>query len=264
MNARFGGGYIMIDLDYINKYRFWEQYTLTGKKNVINYGKVLSYLSDARNIQSNLGCGRLYTSTYLGIEPRPDAPQKEYLLVVELFPARGATYENQPISHIRFEIGKKQVILKIRDLQTRQFHKQYVFNCEDAVETVQELRDYFMENGLMPIISSDYYFGQYKTELQYVYDNVVERLDEEEVEELKKLLDGKGFEFIGDMCKKSFGNFRMRIYQKNKYGSYILAFQDFGEKLFVHWALKGKDLVDAVVALEEIYERWKQEIKGVR
>lgn len=264
MNVRFDGGVIMIDMDYIDKYKFWEQYTLTGKKNVVNYGRILSYLSDVRMIQNKLGCGRLYTSTYLGIEPRPDAPEKEYLLVVELFPARGATYENQPISHIRFEIGKKQIILKIRDLQTRQFHRHYVFNCEDAVETAKELLDYFMENGLMPIISSDYYFGQYKTELQYVYDNVIERLNEREVEELHKLLEGKGFEFVKDMCRKTFGNFRIRIYQKNKYGSYILAFQDLGEKLSIHWALKGNDLVEAVDALVNIYERWKQEVKGVR
>ena len=263
MNVRFDGELIMIDLDYIDKYKFWDQYTLTGKKNTINYGRILSYLSDVREIQKEIGCGRLYTSTYLGIEPRPDAPEKEYLLVVELFPARGATYENQPISHIRFEIGKRQIILKIRDLQTRQFHRQYVFNCDNVIDTVKELRDYFMKNGLMPIRSSDYHFGQYKTELQYVYDNIVERLSDKEVEELRKLLDGKGFEFIGDMCKKSFGNFRMRIYQKNKYGSYILAFQDLGEKLSIHWALKGKDLVDTVVALEKKYESWKQEVKGV-
>jgi hypothetical protein len=182
MNVRFDGGDMMIDLDYIDKYKFWEQYTLTGKKNSVNYGRILSYLGDIREIQHRLGCGRLYTSTYLGVEPRPEAPEKEYILVIELFPARGATYENQPISHIRFEIGKKQVILKMRDLQTKQFNRYYVYNCEDAVETASELLEYFYAEGLMPIISSDYYFGQYKPELQYVYDNIVERLNEKEFE----------------------------------------------------------------------------------
>lgn len=254
----------MIDLKYIDKYKFWEQYTLTGKKNTINYGKILSYLSDVRELQKQLGCGRVYTSSYLGVEPRPDAPEKEYLLVVELFPSRGATYENQPISHIRFEIGKKQILLKMRDLQTRQFNRHYIFNCEDAIETVSELLDYFFGEGLMPIISSDYYFGQYKPELQYVYDNIVERLKDEEVAELKRFLENMGFDFSNDMCKKVFGNFTLRIYQKNRYGSYILAFQDLVEKLSIHWALKGKDLPDAVNAIDDIYERWKQEIKGVK
>lgn len=254
----------MIDLNYIDKYKFWEQYTLTGKKNTINYGRILSYLGDIREIQKRLGCGRLYTSTYLGVEPRPEAPEKEYILVIELFPARGATYENQPISHIRFEIGKKQAVLKMRDLQTRQFNRQYVYNCEDVVDTIDELLEYFYSEGLMPIISSDYYFGQYKPELQYVYDNIVERLDTDEFTELQRLLAGKDFVFSKDMCWKTFGNFKVRIYQRNKYGSFILAFQDLIEKLSIHWALKGKDLVEAIDALDKIYERWKQEVKGVK
>jgi hypothetical protein len=254
----------MIDLEYVEKHRFWEQYSLTGRRNSINFGKILSYLSDVRAIQEKLGCGRVYTSSYLGVEPRPDTPEKEYLLVVEFLPARGATYENQPISHARMLIGRKQIVLKLRDLQTRQFHKEYIFNCEDVFETGIELRDYFMENGLMPIISSDYYFGQYKTNLQYVYDNIVERLEPEEVDELKKLLDGKGFEFYEDMCKKTFGNFKIRIYQKNRYGSYIVAFQDLEEKSSIHWALKGQDLIDAVDAIIKNYERWKEEVKGAK
>jgi len=254
----------MIDLSFVEKHRFWEQYTLTGKRNVINYGKILSYLSDVRELQKEIGCGRVYTSTYLGVEPRPDTPEKEYLLVVELLPARGATYENQPISHIRFEIGKKQLLLKMRDLQTKQFHRQYVFNCEDSAETAKELLEYFYGSGLMPIISSDYYFGQYKTNLQYVYDNIVERLEPQEIEELKKILIDKGFEFYDDMCKKSFGNFKIRIYQKNRYGSYILAFQDLEEKSSIHWALKGQDLADAVDAIIKIYERWTGEIRGTK
>ncbi len=254
----------MIDLKYIDKHRFWEQMTLTGRKNSINYGRILSYLSDVRRIQHSLGCGRVYTSTYLGVEPRPDTPEKEYLLVIELLPARGATYKNQPISHIRFEVGKRQVILKMRDLQTRQFKRQYIYNCKDAIETTKGLLEYFFGHGLMPIISSDYYFGQYKPELQYVYDNIVERLEDDDVKELNVLLDGKGFDFYDDFCRKKFGNFKIRIYQKNKYGSYILAFQDLEEKSSIHWALKGKDLVDAVGALEAIYDKWKEEIKGVK
>jgi len=252
----------MLDLKFVEKHRFWEQYTLSGRKNSINFGKILSYLSDVREIQKELGCGRVYTSTYLGTEPRADTPEKEYLLVVELLPARGATYANQPISHIRFEIGKKQIVLKMRDLQTRQFHRQYIFNSTDVIETAKELLEYFYENGLMPIVSSDYYFGQYKTNLQYVYDNILDRLEPKEVDELKKLLEGKEFEFYDDMCKKTFGNFKIRIYQRNRYGSFILAFQDLEEKSSIHWALKGQDLIDAVDAIIKIFERWREDIRS--
>jgi len=254
---------VLLDLEQIDKYRIWEQYTLTGRKNTVNYGRLLSYLSDARRFQADIGCGRVYTSTYLGVEPRGSTPEKEYILVIELLPARGATYENQPISLAKFMVGWKQVVLHLRDLQTRKFRRMYVFNCEEPVETTKLLLDQFYGEGLMPIASSDYFFGQYRPELQYVFDNIVDRLDEDDVKEIKSLLKDKDFKFYDDYCRKDFGNFVMRIYRKNRYGSYILAFQDLEEKVAIHWALKGQDMVDAVDSIMMIYEKWKTRVKGV-
>jgi len=78
-------------LEELEKYRIWEQFTQTGRRNVINYGKLLSFLSDIRRYQHDLGCGRVYTSSYLGVEPKSGMISKEYILVIELLPAREAT-----------------------------------------------------------------------------------------------------------------------------------------------------------------------------
>jgi hypothetical protein len=262
---------MVLDLEGIQKYRIWEQYSLSGKRHVPNYGKLLSYLSDVRRIQRELGCGRIYSSTFLGVEPKPNTINKKFVLVIELLPARGATYENKPISLVKIIVGggkrergayeEGQVILHLKDLQTRQFRKTFVFNTDSPIETVKPLLEDFYKDGLMPIKSSDYYFGQYKPELQYVFDNVVDRLDEKEIEQLKGLLSDYGFTFIKDTCRKTFGQFVLRIYRKNMYGSFILAFQDLEDKISIHWALKGNDLKEAIDAILVTYERWKEDTK---
>ena len=83
----------MLDLVSIQRYRIWEQYTISGRRNIPNYGKLLSYLSDVRRFQRELGCGRVYSSTFLGVEPKPNTIDKKFVLVIELLPSRGATYE---------------------------------------------------------------------------------------------------------------------------------------------------------------------------
>jgi len=259
-------------LETIQKYRIWEQYTLSGHRHTINYGRLLSYLSDVRRYQKALGCGRVYSSTYLGVEPKSNTPDKKYVLVIELLPARGATYDNKPLSLIKFTIGggrrgvgreeEGQVELHLRDLQTRQFKRTFIYNTKNPVETVQPLLELFYQDGLMPIKSSDYYFGQHKPELQYVFNNIVERLSEKEIEELDKLLEKYEFTFIDDSCRKEFGQFVLRIYRKNMYGSYILALQDLKDKLSIHWALKGEDLKKAIENILVIYERWKQDTRS--
>ncbi len=259
-------------LETIQKYRIWEQYTLSGRRHTINYGKLLSYLSDVRRYQKELGCGRIHSSTYLGVEPKSNTPEKKYVLVIELLPARGATYDNKPLSLVKFTIGggkrgsgreeEGQVELHLRDLQTRQFKRTFMYNTANPIETVQPLLDMFRDGGLEPIKSSDYYFGKYKPELQYVFNNIVDRLTESEIKELDKLLDKFDFTFIDDSCRKEFGQFVLRIYRKNMYGSFILALQDLEDKLSIHWALKGDDLIDAIENILAIYERWKHDTRS--
>lgn len=263
---------MMENLEKIQKFRIWEQYTLSGRRHTEHYGRLLSYLSDVRRIQKELGCGRVYSSTYLGVEPKPNTPEKKYVLVIELLPARGATYENIPLPLAKFIIGggkrdrgqreEGQVKLHLRDLQTRRFKKTFIFNTANPVETVRPLLESFYAEGLMPIKSSDYYFGQHKPELQYVFNNIVERLTDNEVEELRKYLKDFDFTFVGDSCRKEFGQFVLRIYRKNMYGSFILALQDLNDKISIHWALKGKDLTETVTTLLKIYERWKQDTRS--
>lgn len=255
---------VMLELKQLDVIRFWEQYTTTGRKNIINYGKLLSFLSNIRNIQGDVGCGRVYTSTYLGVEPRSDIPEKQYILVIEMLQGRGSTYKNQPISLAKIVVGWKQVVFHLKDLQTRKFNRHFVFNTEEPVETVKELLGWCYEEGLHPMETSDYFFGQYRTELQFVFDNIVDRLEDDDLKKLRKLLSSKDFKFKDDFCKKTFGNFVIRIYRKNRYGSYILAFQDLEEKVSIHWAAKGKDLVDIADGLMVIYEGWKSRIKGMK
>jgi len=205
------------------------------------------------------------------VEPKPNTPEKKFVLVIELLPSRGATYENRPISLVKLIIGggkrnqgayeEGQVVLHLRDLQTRQFKKTFVFNTNNPIETVNPLLEDLYRDGMMPIKSSDYYFGQYKPELQYVFNNIVERLTDVEVKSLKDLLKDYNFTFIDDTCKKSFGQFMIRVYQKNMFGSFILAFQDLEDKISIHWALKGEDLVKAVEGILKIYERWKEDTR---
>lgn len=254
----------MQELRQLDIMRHWEQYTLSGKRNIINYGKLLSYLSNIRKIQGEVGCGKVYTSTYLGVEPRNDIPEKQFILVIEMLQGRGSTYKNQPISLAKIVIGWRQVVFHLKDLQTRKFNKYFVFNTEEPMETVKEILDWCYDEGLHPMETSDYFFGQYRTELQFVFDNIVDRLEEEDLKVLKGLLTSRGFEFVEDFCKKSFGNFVIRIYQKNRYGSYIIAFQDLEEKTSVHWAAKGEDLVNIVDGLVVIYDIWKSRIKGAK
>ena len=261
----------MLDLVSIQRYRIWEQYTISGRRNIPNYGKLLSYLSDVRRFQKELGCGRVYSSTFLGVEPKPNTIDKKFVLVIELLPSRGATYENRPISLVKIIMGggrrrrgeyeEGQVVLHLRDLQTRQFKKNFVFNTNNPVETVKPLLEDLMQDGMMPIKSSDYYFGQIKPELQYVFNNIVDRLDEHEVDELKKLLADYDFTFVNDTCRMTFGQFIIRIYQKNMFNSYILALQDLEDKISIHWAVKGSDLVATVDAILEKYERWKEDTR---
>lgn len=262
---------LVLDLESIQGYRIWEQYTISGRKHIPHYGKLLSYLSDVRRFQKELGCGRVYSSTFLGVEPKANTTDKKFILVIELLPSRGATYENRPISLVKLIIGggkrnqgayeEGQVVLHLRDLQTRQFKKTFVFNTDNPIETVKPLLEDLYKDGMMPIKSSDYYFGQYKPELQYVFNNIVERLSKEEVDLLKELLTDFEFDFIEDTCKKNFGQFMLRIYRKNMFGSFILALQDLEDKVSIHWALKGEDLVKAVEAILKIYERWKEDTR---
>lgn len=262
---------VIQNLESIRKYRIWEQYTLSGKRHIPHYGKLLSYLSDIRRFQRELGCGRVYSSTYLGVEPRPNTPDKKFVLVIELLPARGATYENRPISLVKLVIGggkresgsyeEGQVIMHLRDLQTRQFRKTFLFNTDSPIVTVKPLLEDLYRDGMMPIKSSDYYFGQYKPELQYVFNNIVERLSENEMKVLEETLKDFDFTFVEDTCNKSFGQFIIRIYRKNMYGSFILALQDLEDKVSIHWALKAEDLKNAVEAILNIYERWKADIR---
>jgi hypothetical protein len=118
------------------------------------------------------------------------------------------------------------------------------------------------EIGLSPIKSSDYYFGQYKPELQYVFDTIVNRLSETDMAAIADALKDFDFVYKKDNCRKEFGNFLLKIYQKNMYGSYILALQDLDEKVAVHWALKLDTLKETVAAVMKIYERWKEDSRG--
>lgn len=254
----------MQELKQLDIMRFWEQYTLSGKKNIVNYGKLLSFLSNIRKIQGEVGCGRVYTSTYLGVEPRDDMPEKQFILVIEMLQGRGSTYKNQPISLAKLVIGWRQVVFHLKDLQTRKFNKYFVFNTDDPVSTVKEILDWCYSEGLHPMETSDYFFGQFRTELQFVFDNIVERLNDAEIEVLKRLLHERNFDFIDDFCKKTFGNFIIRVYQKNRYGSFIIAFQDIEEKSSIHWAAKGDDLVKIVDGIMLIYDNWKLRVKGAK
>ena len=44
---------MMENLEKIQKFRIWEQYTLSGRRHTEHYGRLLSYLSDVRRIQKD-------------------------------------------------------------------------------------------------------------------------------------------------------------------------------------------------------------------
>lgn len=243
---------ILIDLEKILVYRRWEQV------NNINFGKLLSYIGEVRELQKELGCGKVFPASYLGTYAKDK--DKNYVLVIDLMKSLDSVYDNRPVVHAKIVVGKQQVVVKVKDLHKElESSMDVVYNTEDrTLDTVEGLLELFKTFGLKPVKTADLYFGTYKPEYQTSFDDSFSMLSDKKLNKLEEILSPYGFEKNSSSCYKKFGDFSINISSKNIYNDYIVSLVDNNDRANIHWSIKEENLESFVKGMDKRYNKWKK------
>lgn len=242
----------MIDLEKILVYRRWEQV------NNINFGKLLSYIGEVRELQEKLDCGKVFPASYLGTYARDK--DKNYVLVIDLMKSLDSVYDNRPVVHAKIVVGNQQVVVKVKDLNKElESSVNIVYDTDDrTLNCVKGLLELFKKYGLEPVKTADLYFGTFKSEYQTTFDDSFVMLSDRKLSKLEDMLSPYGFEKNDSSCYKKFGDFSISISSKNIYNDYIVSLVDNNDRANIHWSIKEKNLKPFMEGMEKRYDKWKK------
>ena len=241
----------MLDIEEILKFRRWEQ----GKKT--NFGRLLSFISDVRDFQKELKCGKVYPASYLGTYSKHK--DKNYVLVINMIKQQGDQYDNKPFVQAQIIMGRNQVVVRIKDFNDKnRITEEITWDSDEKVMKVTEgLLDIFKDAGIVPMLTPDRYFGTYLVEYQTSFDDTFEMLSDKELEEIQELLKDHHFDNNGTGFIKQFGGFTINISHKNIYKDCIVSLTDSADGSNIHWAIKKEKLDKFMTEILAVYEDWK-------
>lgn len=240
----------MLDLEEVMKFRRWEQ----GKK--INFGRLLSFISEVRTFQKEIGCGKVFPAPYLGIQSRHK--DRNYVLVVDMIKAQDSVYENKPIVHAQMIMGRNQVIIRIKDLNARFRNIQEITfdSDENVIKIAKGLLEIFKSAGIVPVKTADLFLGTYLDRFQTSFDDTFELLMDEELAELFEILKSFNFVLGTSGCSGCIGNFEVNIAYRNIYKDYIVSVTDTGDGSNIHWAIKKERMLEFITGLISAHDLW--------
>jgi len=242
----------VLEMENVLKFRYWEQ----GKK--INFGRLLSFISEVRGFQKILECGKVFPSAYLGTYSKHR--DKNYVLVVDMVKQIFPVYENRPVVHAQIIMGRNQAIVRIRDYNDKnRIVQELVWDSDEKiVKVVMGLLDVFKTAGIIPIITPDRYFGEYLVEYQTSFDDTFEMLDDNDLDDVSQFVAVHGFDSNGTGFGKQFGGFTVNLSHKNIYKDCIVSLTDNNDSSNVHWAIKREKLDQFMIGLAAIFEIWEE------
>ena len=244
---------MMVEVLDVLSYRRWQQV----KK--INFGRLFSYISEVRELQKELKCGKVFPSSYLATYAR--YKDKNYILVIDMIKGRDSVFGNKPIIYAQLVVGHMQVIVRMKDLNSvdKETHEIIYDSDEKILKIARGLLDLFKEDGVTPIRTADMYFGVYESQFQTSFDDTFELIEDDEMPGLVSKLQKQGFLLDGNGCMKYIEGFTINISHKNIYKDYIVSLTDNNDRANIHWAIKDENLEKFIVGLGKIYETWIDE-----
>lgn len=234
-------------IEEFQKYKHWKQ----CKK--VNYSKLFGYISEMRKLQAQLQCGKVFPSSYLATYSRQR--DRDYILVIDLVKNRDSVYANRPFIYAQIICGLSQVLLRIKDMNSNG-SVDIVYNDEDVYGLVRGLLDVFKVHGIGPVKTADIYFGQIMVNYQTTFDDTFELLSEGDVEYLYSKLKRRGFEIVGGILKKSYGDFILNITHRNVYGDYIMSLVNNVDQMNIHWAIRDENISKFLLRINKMYKKW--------
>jgi len=246
----------MVEVMDVLKFRRWEQ----TKK--VNFGRLFGYISEMREIQEELQCGKMFPSSYLATYSRHK--DKNYILVVDMIKQVDSVYGNKPIVYAQLIVGRNQVIVSMIDLNLSGKKKEEIIYDSNTriLKIAKGLLELFKEHGIRPVQTADYYFGNVMHKYQTSFDDTFEMLSTEEVTSLLKTLKSHDFKLDSTGCAKYMGEFTITLNHKNIYNDYIVSLVDNNDQSNIHWAIKDENLDEYLAAMQDSYSRWKETRKG--
>jgi len=245
----------VLDIEEILKFRRWEQ----GKK--VNFGRLLSFISEVREFQKTLECGKVYPSSYLGTYSKHK--DKNYILVINMIKLHLDAYENKPFIQAQIIMGRNQVMVKIKDVNDRKnVVEEIAWDSEEKVlKVVKGLLEIFKEAGIVPMLTPDRYFGVYLVEYQTSFDDTFEMLGDADEEDISQFLTDYTFVDNGTGYIRQFGTFTINLSHRNRYKDCIVSLTDNNDGANIHWAIKREKLGMFMDGLMDVYEVWKEKKK---
>jgi len=229
------------------KYKHWKQ----CKK--VNYSKLFGYISEMRKLQAELKCGKVFPSSYLATYSRQR--DRDYILVIDLVKNRDSVYANRPFIYAQVICGLSQVLLRVKDLNSNG-SVDIVYEDENVAELVSGLLQVFKQHGIGPVKTADIYFGQIMVNYQTAFDDTFDLLTESDIEYLYNKLRRRGFEIVGGVLKKSYGDFVLNFTHRNVYGDYIVSLVNTIDQMNIHWAIRDENISKFLLQINKMYKRW--------
>lgn len=244
---------IVVEVLDVLGFRRWEQVKR------INFGRLFSYISEVREIQKQLECGKMFPASYLATYAR--YKDKNYILVIDMIKGRDSVFGNKPIIYAQLVIGHMQVIVRMKDLNSvsKETHEVIYDSDEKVLKIARGLLDLFRKDGVTPIKTADLYFGVYESQFQTSFDDTFELIKDDEMKGLVDKLAKYGFLLDGNGCMRYVEGFTINISHRNIYKDYIVSLTDSNDRSNIHWAIKDENLKEFVAGLGKIYETWIEE-----
>ncbi len=248
----------MVEVMDVLRFRRWEQ----SKK--VNFGRLFAYISEVRELQQELQCGKVFPSSYLATYSKDK--NKNYVLVIDMIKSVDSVYGNKPIVYAQLIVGRNQVIVRMVDLNVKNKNKEEVIFDSDTkvLKIAKGLIDIFKEKGINPVKTADYYFGRVMPRYQTSFDNMFELLSDEEIEKVGSILEQYDFEVSSSGCVKVLGEFTLSINNKNIYNDFIVSLIDNNDRSNIHWAIKDENLIAFTDEILDAYKDWKTRRKGLK
>jgi hypothetical protein len=246
----------MVEVMDVLKFRRWEQ----SKK--VNFGRLFAYISEMREIQAELQCGKVFPSSYLATYSRHK--DRNYILVVDMIKQVDSVYGNKPIVYAQLIVGRNQIIVSMIDLNLSDKKKEeIIYDSNTKILIIARgLLELFKSSGIHPVKTADYYFGNVMSKYQTSFDDTFEMLSDGEIESLMEKLKLNGFKLDSTGCAKYMSEFTVTVNHKNIYNDYIVSLIDNNDQSNIHWAIKDENLDAYLEAIQEAHAKWKSTRKG--
>ena len=246
----------MISLDNILKFRRWER----GKR--VNFGRLLSFISEVRDLQKELECGKVFPSSYLATYSKHK--DKNYILVIDMIKSKDSVFENKPVTHAQLIVGRNQVIVRIKDFNSKENIKtELVFDSEEnVIKIAKGLLELFKKDGIFPVDTADIYFGQFMNRFQTSFDDTFELMEDDELDALNEKVKEYGFALGKRGSTIELDNFILNVNGKNIYKDFIFSLTDNNDRSNIHWAIKEERLKEFVEGIKEAYNEWITQRSG--